>query len=145
MTLDVHSYDPRAGVETDTCADFGQPWEALFFDVERVRNDLLDAVDTSEMTRMPTSLPRNSLLRTLKLVSWVAFKRGVPPRGPTSSIPSFDPETFLVDAASPGWEHVSDWVQLSPRVVGPTIRAMSRLTPFVEPDAPSRGIAQCNC
>ena len=134
MTLDVQSYDPQAGIETEACADFGQPWEALFFDVESARNDLLDAVDTREMTRMPTSLPQNSLLRTLKLVSWVAFKRGVPPRGPTLSIPSFDPGTFFANAASPGWEHVSGGVQLSPRVIAPTTRAMSRLTLFVEPE-----------
>ncbi len=98
-----------------------------------MRVDLVEAVETRDIRRLPTSLPRNRLLRSIQLVAWVTFGRGVPPRRAALAVPSFDPEFFLSLREDPRWTVAEGAAHLSARVLSRTLGAMSQLVPFIEP------------
>lgn len=133
MSIEVHAYDPSEDRETDFPLAAFEPWQQTLFELESTRNDLLDAVEQGELTRLPTTFPSNRLARTLYLATWVVFKRGVPPRRASKALPCFDPDLFLVPGEDPRWKSDGQTAHLRMPALRTTVRAMTTLTPFVAP------------
>lgn len=131
MSIEVHAYDPSEDRETDFPLAAFEPWQQTLFELESTRNDLLDAVEQGELTRLPTTFPSNRLARTLYLATWVVFKRGVPPRRASKALPSFDPNLFLMPGEDPRWVSDGQAAHLRGPALRATLSAMTTLTPFV--------------
>lgn len=131
MTIEVRAYDPSEAREADVSLDALAPWQQTLFELESVRNGLLEAAEHGELTCMPTSFPSNRLARTLYLGSWVVFKRGVPPRRASKALPCFDPDRLLVPGDDDRWQSDGQTAHLRAPALKTTIPAMTKLAPFV--------------
>ncbi len=131
MTLLVSGYD-TVGDEDVASPEISCPWHHALIEVDLARQALLDAVEDGEILRMPPTLPANAMLRSIYVVTWVIFKRGVPPRGPVRALPSFDPERFLSLGDDDRWQVDGMFAYLRPEALDVAVGAMERLTPFVD-------------